>query len=81
MENEILVTRMIECMKHATGEGGRDGHRNFYCAGGGHFADEALQLAVNYGYMRKRPNHLDQVNNSFIYHVTPSGFDFLEGKK
>lgn len=80
MENEDLVKRMVECMKHATGESGRDGHRNFYCAGEGHFAEEALELAVDSGYMTKRLNHLDQVNGSFIYHVTSSGFEYLEGK-
>lgn len=77
-QKEALEQKMIECMIHATGRKGRDGHRNFYCAGNGHFADDALELAVELGYMTKRLNHLDQVNGSYIYHVTEKGYVFLE---
>lgn len=79
-----VTVKQINKMCHATGLR-KDrikyrkciSYRNYFSTGPGGDDVKLLDVLVELGLMRKRPDHLDELDKGWIYHVTEKGFKFL----
>jgi len=68
--------QVVHVLQHATAW--PKNYRNYYVAGDGCPEWDALCAAVKNGLMTKRPNPLDEITESFVFHVTVKGKNLLK---
>ena len=64
-----------EILEHATAW--PENYRNHFCTGEGSTDFEDCQILVDLGLMTRRRDHLDQMSESYVYHVTELGLSRL----
>lgn len=71
-----VTEREVRILRHTVGlkcDGTGVQYRNHYAADSGHGNWDTLQSLCERGYMVRRPNHLDEMGPSFLFHATERG--------
>jgi hypothetical protein len=69
-----ITPREMSIMRHSLGLDYHDTpYRNHFVAGTGHSDMPHLESLVSKGLMVKRRDSLDEINESYVFHVTEEG--------